>query len=57
MAALRLDGATVDEMELSFTLPGFDHIELKAGGAAECVTLDTLQEYIAVCRTRRTDNV
>ena len=53
IAQLRLDGATIDELELAFTLPGFDHIELKPGGAGENVTLDTLQAYIDVSTPMR----
>lgn len=42
---VRVDDASIDDLSLDFTLPGYD-IELKDGGRSVPVTLDNLQEYI-----------
>lgn len=45
-AALTVGGASVDDLCLSFTLPGYTDIELVAGGAEQTVTLPRLGEYL-----------
>jgi E3 ubiquitin-protein ligase TRIP12 len=39
-------GAKVEDLSLSFILPGFDDIELKPDGKNLDVNLDNLQEYL-----------
>lgn len=45
---LALDGAPIESLGLYFTLPGYDAIELKAGGESIKVTAFNLDEYIQV---------
>lgn len=44
-ANIRVDAATIDDLALDFTLPGYD-IELKPGSANTPVTIDNVAEYI-----------
>jgi len=46
LAGLTLDGASVDDLGLDFTLPGQADIELCADGAARDVTLENCGEYV-----------
>ncbi|CAG9332469.1 UPL4_4 [Blepharisma stoltei] len=46
MKEITLNGTPIEELYLSFTLPGYDDIELKPHGKDKIVTLDTLEEYI-----------
>ena len=48
LESLSLDGCSVEDLGLDFTLPGYGHIELKKGGKDIVVTLDNLEEYIKV---------
>jgi E3 ubiquitin-protein ligase TRIP12 len=43
-----LDGCPIEDLTLTFTLPGFPHIELKRGGKDCAVTVANLQQYINV---------
>ncbi|XP_029650609.1 E3 ubiquitin-protein ligase TRIP12 isoform X2 [Octopus sinensis] len=44
--SLTMDGCTVEELDLDFTLPGHVNIELKKGGKDIPVTLENLEEYL-----------
>jgi len=46
LAGLTLDGASVDDLGLDFTLPGQPDIELCADGASRDVTLENCGEYV-----------
>eukprot|EP00047_Mylnosiga_fluctuans_P008553 m.7767 g.7767 ORF g.7767 m.7767 type:complete len:1657 (+) comp2221_c0_seq1:146-5116(+) len=46
IAALTLDGVAVEDLCLTFTLPGYPDVALVAGGADAVVTLARLGEYI-----------
>jgi E3 ubiquitin-protein ligase TRIP12 len=45
---LTLDGCSIDQLGLDFTLPGYPHIELKKGGKNIPVTIDNLEIYCRV---------
>jgi hypothetical protein len=47
-ADLLLGGASVEELCLDFTLPGYPEYELKEGGAECSVTLANLEEYVTL---------
>eukprot|EP00038_Savillea_parva_P018698 m.25088 g.25088 ORF g.25088 m.25088 type:complete len:2054 (+) comp4210_c0_seq1:177-6338(+) len=46
VANLTVDGCPVDDLSLTFVLPGFPEIELCPGGADVAVTMDNLAEYV-----------
>lgn len=46
-----MNGCSVEDLGLDFTLPGFPHIELKKGGKDLPVTIHNLEEYLRVCLT------
>lgn len=48
-----LKGVRVEDMHLTFTLPGYEHIELKPNGKNVFVTIENIEEYI-VRATERT---
>jgi E3 ubiquitin-protein ligase TRIP12 len=39
-------GVRVEDLSLSFILPGYDDLELKSDGKNTDVTLENLQEYL-----------
>ncbi|VDI38991.1 E3 ubiquitin-protein ligase TRIP12 [Mytilus galloprovincialis] len=41
-----MDGCSIEDLDIDFTLPGYGHIELKKGGKDIPVTLDNLEEYL-----------
>lgn len=43
---LTMDGCSIDDLDLDFTLPGYASIELKKGGKDIPVTLDNIEEYL-----------
>ncbi|KAH8087913.1 hypothetical protein HD553DRAFT_269487 [Filobasidium floriforme] len=43
---LNLDGASIDDLALDFTLPGYADVPLKENGSNVNVDLDNLEEYI-----------
>lgn len=45
-----MNGCSVEDLGLDFTLPGFPNIELKKGGKDTPVTIHNLEEYLRVCR-------
>ena len=45
---LDLKGVRIEDMHLNFTLPGYEHIELKPNGKNICVTVDNIESYIAL---------
>lgn len=47
-AGLLLDGCSIDDLSLVFTLPGFPHIELRKSGKDLSVTLENLEQYVDV---------
>ncbi|XP_068262941.1 E3 ubiquitin-protein ligase TRIP12 isoform X1 [Nyctibius grandis] len=46
LKALTMNGCSVDDLGLDFTLPGFPNIELKKGGKDTPVTIHNLEEYL-----------
>ena len=46
--SLTMDGSSVEDLDLDFTLPGYPHIELKKGGKDIGVTIRNLEEYLKV---------
>ncbi|KAK3585607.1 hypothetical protein CHS0354_004513 [Potamilus streckersoni] len=44
--SLTLEGCSIEDLDLDFTLPGHNNIELKKGGKDMHVTLDNLEEYL-----------
>ncbi|KAL1918123.1 uncharacterized protein VTP21DRAFT_3389 [Calcarisporiella thermophila] len=46
LKAIRVRGASVEELGLDFTLPGFPEIELKPSGADIEVTIHNVDEYV-----------
>ncbi|KNC84223.1 hypothetical protein SARC_03555 [Sphaeroforma arctica JP610] len=56
--ALRLNGATVEDLCLDFTIPGYPDIELIPGGADQTVDIHRLGQYIRlVVKTILVDSV
>ncbi|XP_069069527.1 E3 ubiquitin-protein ligase TRIP12 isoform X5 [Pleurodeles waltl] len=43
---LNMNGCSVEDLGLDFTLPGFPNIELKKGGKDVAVTIHNLEEYL-----------
>jgi len=43
-----MNGCSVEDLGLDFTLPGFPNIELKKGGKDTPVTIHNLEEYLRV---------
>jgi E3 ubiquitin-protein ligase TRIP12 len=41
-----MDGCALEDLGLDFSVPGFEHAELKAGGTGTLVTLDNVDEYV-----------
>lgn len=48
LASLTLDGCSIEDLGLDFTLPGFPNIELKKGGKDTPVTLDNIEQYLSL---------
>ncbi|XP_033112984.1 E3 ubiquitin-protein ligase TRIP12-like isoform X2 [Anneissia japonica] len=46
LESLTMDGCSVEDLGLDFTLPGHPTIELKKGGKDICVTVHNLEEYL-----------
>ena len=46
-----MNGCSVEDLGLDFTLPGFPNIELKKGGKDVPVTIYNLEEYLRVYDT------
>lgn len=44
-----MNGCSVEDLGLDFTLPGFPNIELKKGGKDIPVTIHNLEDYLRVC--------
>lgn len=44
--SLTLDGCSIEDLGLDFTLPGFPNIELRKGGKDLSVTLDNIDQYV-----------
>lgn len=52
LESLNINGCSVEDLGLDFTLPGFPNIELKKGGKDVAVTIYNLEEYLRVrCST------
>lgn len=47
-----MNGCSVEDLGLDFTLPGFPNIELKKGGKDTPVTIHNLEEYLRVCKIK-----
>lgn len=47
-----MNGCSVEDLGLDFTLPGFPNIELKKGGKDVPVTIHNLEEYLRVCKSK-----
>lgn len=48
LESLNMNGCSVEDLGLDFTLPGFPNIELKKGGKDIPVTIYNLEEYLRV---------
>ena len=48
LEAITVDGCSVDQLGLDFTLPGYPDIELRRGGRTEPVTAGNLEQYVKV---------
>ncbi|KAL7870671.1 hypothetical protein SRHO_G00081680, partial [Serrasalmus rhombeus] len=46
LESLNMNGCSVEDLGLDFTLPGFPNIELKKGGKDVTVTIHNLEEYL-----------
>ncbi|XP_053565809.1 E3 ubiquitin-protein ligase TRIP12 isoform X7 [Bombina bombina] len=46
LESLNMNGCSVEDLGLDFTLPGFPNIELKKGGKDVPVTIHNLEEYV-----------
>lgn len=46
LAELRVDGVSIDDLALDFTLPGYPHIELAKDGANKAVDIYNVREYV-----------
>ncbi|KAK6508313.1 Ubiquitin-protein ligase [Arthrobotrys conoides] len=46
LSEIRIEGVTVDDLALDFTLPGNPHIELIKGGAEKQVTINNVGDYV-----------
>lgn len=46
LARLQVHGATIEDMSLDFTLPGYPSIELMPNGANVSVTIDNVEKYV-----------
>lgn len=46
--ALTVDGCSVEDLALAFTLPGYPNIEFKKGGSDTSVTINNLDHYVQV---------
>ena len=51
LESLNMNGCSVEDLGLDFTLPGFPNIELKKGGKDVPVTIYNLEEYLRVWDT------
>lgn len=47
-----MNGCSVEDLGLDFTLPGFPNIELKKGGKDIPVTIHNLEEYLRVRKSK-----
>lgn len=50
LESLKLDGCSVEDLNLDFTLPGFPHIELRKGGRDMTVNIHNLEEYLKLLK-------
>jgi len=48
ITSLTLDGVSIDDLGLDFTLPGFPQVELRKGGKDTAVTLDNIEQYLGL---------
>lgn len=46
LESLTMDGCSIEDLDINFTLPGYSNIELKKGGQDITVTQDNLEEYL-----------
>ncbi|XP_054714479.1 E3 ubiquitin-protein ligase TRIP12-like [Uloborus diversus] len=47
---LSLDGCSLEDLSLDFTLPGYPHIEMKKSGKDNLVTIHNLEEYLKLLK-------
>ncbi|ESO10816.1 hypothetical protein HELRODRAFT_72266 [Helobdella robusta] len=47
--SLTLDGCSIDDLCLTFTLPGYSNIDLVHEGSQVAVTIDNLEDYVEKC--------
>ena len=50
LSMLTLDGVAIEDLCLTFVLPGYPSVELKPTGGNVAVTLETLAEYVQVSK-------
>ncbi len=46
ISELTLDGVDVSDLGICFTVPGYDNVPLKDGGADIALTIDNIEEYV-----------
>ena len=46
MSSITLDGCSVEDLSLNFTLPGYPNIELRKNGSDVAVTIQNLDGYL-----------
>ena len=47
---LLFDGCSIGDLALTFTVPGYDDLDMVPGGSGISVTLDNLAEYVKAAR-------
>ena len=48
ISSLTMDGCSLEDLGLDFSLPGFPNIELMKSGAKTSLTIDNLDKYLNV---------
>ncbi len=48
--SLLYEGCSIEDLALSFTVPGYDNLDMVPEGSAISVTLDNLAEYVKAAR-------
>lgn len=48
LETLTVDGCSVEDLALTFTLPGYPNIEFRKGGSDIAVTVHNLDQYLQV---------
>ena len=46
--SLQIDGCSLDDLSITFTIPGTPSIEMLKGGKDEFLSIDNVEEYVKV---------